>query len=57
MVEKDKDFSSSLFFDTTQCPECGAEVTREDVENNISDDGEFFTCPYCHNVIEIGQLE
>ena len=57
MVEKDKDFSGSLFFDMTECPECGAEVTRRVVEDNLSDDAEFFTCPYCHKVIDVGQLE
>jgi uncharacterized protein with PIN domain len=57
MVEEDKDFSGPLFFDVTQCPECGREITREVVENNLSDDGDFFTCPYCRKVIDIGQLE
>ena len=57
MVEKDRDFSGSLFFSMTECPECGAEVTREDVENNLSDDAEFFTCPYCGKIIDVGQLE
>jgi len=57
VVEEDRDFSGSLFFDMTECPECGAELSRKDVENNISDDAEFFTCPYCHKQIDIGQLE
>lgn len=57
MVQEDKDFSGSLFFDTTECPECGMELTRHMVENSLSDDGNFFTCPHCHKVIDVGQLE
>jgi hypothetical protein len=57
MVEESKDFSGPLFFDVTQCPECGRQLTREVVENNLSDDADFFTCPYCGKDIEIGQLE
>ena len=57
MADKEDDFSGSLFFDTTACPECGKEVTREEVENNLSDDGETFTCPYCHKAIDVGDLE
>ncbi|MDP8299150.1 MAG: hypothetical protein P9L88_04530 [Candidatus Tantalella remota] len=57
MVEKDKDFSGPLMFDTTSCPECGTEFTRREVENNLSDDAELFTCPFCHKKIDVGQLE
>lgn len=57
MAEKDNEFTGALFFKTSSCPECGAEISREEVESNLSDDAETFTCPYCHKAIDVGQLE
>jgi len=57
MADKDNEFTGALFFKSTSCPECGAEISREEVEGNLSDDAETFTCPYCHKAIDIGQLE
>lgn len=57
MAEKDNEFTGSLFFQITNCPECGKQVSREEVENNLSDDGQSFTCPHCHKIIDVGELE
>jgi endogenous inhibitor of DNA gyrase (YacG/DUF329 family) len=57
MAEKDREFTGALFFNLTNCPECGTSVSREDVEDNLSDDAQTFTCPHCHKQIDIGQLE
>ena len=57
MAEKDNEFTGGLIFKTTNCPECGKGITREGVENNLSDDAQTFTCPYCHKQIDVGQLE
>lgn len=57
MAEKDKEFTDGLFFNTTSCPECGQELSRKDVEENLSDDAQTFTCPACHKKIDVGQLE
>jgi endogenous inhibitor of DNA gyrase (YacG/DUF329 family) len=57
MAEKDREFTGALFFKLTNCPECGTNVSREDVEDNLSDDAQTFTCPHCHKQIDIGQLE
>ena len=57
MAEKDNEFTGGLIFKTTNCPECGKGITREGVENNLSDDAQTFTCPYCRKQIDVGQLE
>ncbi len=57
MAEKDNEFTGALFFKLSNCPECGTYVTREEVENNISDDAQTFTCPHCNKKIDVGQLE
>lgn len=57
MAEKKNEFMGTLFFKMTSCPECGAEISRKEVEDNLSDDAETFTCPYCHKKVDVGQLE
>ena len=57
MAEMDKEFSDGLFFETTECPECGEELTRHQVAGSLSDDAQTFTCPHCHAKIDVGELE
>ena len=53
----DDGFSELLFFETINCPKCGQIVTRDEVEENLSDDQESFVCPYCGKETDIDELE
>ncbi|GEM_PF-6773027 len=50
------DFLEFLFFESSNCPKCGQLVTRDEVEENLSDDQETFVCPYCSKESDIDEL-
>ena len=52
----DDDFLGFLFFETANCPQCGQLVTRDEVEENLSEDKKIFICPYCNQKSDINKL-
>jgi len=45
-----------ISFDNCECPKCQQALARDEVEENLTEGKEFFTCPYCNQVSNIEDL-
>lgn len=41
---------------TANCLKCGQLITRDEVEENLSDDQQSFICPYCNEKSDVKEL-
>ena len=56
MENMDDDFLGFLLFESSNCPKYGQLVTRDEVEENLTEDKATFICPYCKEESEIKKL-